>query len=255
MAVLAASIFTKTGKPVISRQFKEISRGSVDSLLSAFTKLWTGGTQSGSQHTLIEDGNSRYLYQPTGDVYVVLVTSKSSNIMQDISSLRLFSQVVTQTCRNCTEQEVLDNAFELFAAFDEIIALGYRENVTLNQVRTFLAMESHEEKIHEIIARNKELEASEERKRRAKQLEIQRRELAKQKAMTARTSMASMSHHQPQYIPVRGPEVETTSGGTDFDEFDSHSQLLSGQSSFSGRPTGGSGKKGMSLGSKKTRAL
>ncbi|KAI5998310.1 hypothetical protein EDD15DRAFT_2245240, partial [Pisolithus albus] len=51
------------------------------------------------------------------------------------------------------------------SAFDEIVSLGYREQ-----------MESHEEKIQEIIARNKEAEAKEELKRRARQLEMQRRE-------------------------------------------------------------------------------
>ena len=40
-------------------------------------------------------------------------------------------------------------------------------------------MESHEERIQEIIARNKELEATEERKRKAKQLEMQRKEMAR----------------------------------------------------------------------------
>ncbi|ANB12584.1 Ret2p [Sugiyamaella lignohabitans] len=40
-------------------------------------------------------------------------------------------------------------------------------------------MESHEEKIQEIIERNKELEAAEERKKKAKQLEMQRREVSK----------------------------------------------------------------------------
>lgn len=54
--------------------------------------------------------------------------------------------------------------------------MGYRESVGLVQVRSVLEMESHEEKIQEIIARNKEAEAKEELKRRAKQLEMQRRE-------------------------------------------------------------------------------
>jgi hypothetical protein len=40
-------------------------------------------------------------------------------------------------------------------------------------------MESHEERIQEIIARNKELEATEERKRKAKQHEMQRKEMAR----------------------------------------------------------------------------
>lgn len=48
--------------------------------------------------------------------------------------------------------------------------------MSLMQVRNVLEGESHEEKIQEIIARNKEAEAKEELKRRAKQLEMQRRE-------------------------------------------------------------------------------
>jgi hypothetical protein len=56
-------------------------------------------------------------------------------------------------CRSADEREILKNAFELLGAFDEIVSLGYRENVNLTQVRSILEMESHEEKIQEIIAR------------------------------------------------------------------------------------------------------
>ena len=49
------------------------------------------------------------------------------------------------------EQDVLDNAFDLIFAFDEIVALGYRENVNLAQIRTFTEMDSHEEKVYEAM--------------------------------------------------------------------------------------------------------
>jgi hypothetical protein len=75
------------------------------------------------------------------------------------------------------ESEVLRNAFELLSAFDEVISLGHRERVGMTEVRAAMEMESHEERIQDIIARNKEQEAKEELKRRAKQLEMQRREM------------------------------------------------------------------------------
>lgn len=49
------------------------------------------------------------------------------------------------------EQDILDKAFDLIFAFDEIVALGYRENVNLAQIRTFTEMDSHEEKVYEAM--------------------------------------------------------------------------------------------------------
>lgn len=175
MVLLAASICTRGGKPVISRQFKEMSRSRVEGLLASFPKL----VSSGSQHTTIETEHVRYVYQPLEDLYMILITNKNSNILQDIDTLHLFARVVSDLCRSLDERDILRNSFELLGAFDEIISLGYRENVNLAQVRTILEMDSHEEKIQEIIERNKELEAKEELKRRAKQLEMQRRDAAR----------------------------------------------------------------------------
>ncbi|KAK5001516.1 coatomer subunit delta, partial [Elasticomyces elasticus] len=134
---------------------------------------------SGTQHTTVEQDNVRFVYQPLDELYMVLITNRQSNILQDIDSLHLFAQVVSSICKSLDEREILRNAFELLSAFDELVTLGYRENLTLSQIKTFLDMESHEERIQEIIARNKELEASEERKRKAKQLEMQRKEMSR----------------------------------------------------------------------------
>ncbi|KAG6813710.1 hypothetical protein H0H92_008118 [Tricholoma furcatifolium] len=170
--VLAASICTKAGKAVISRQFLDMTRTRIESLLASFPKLIPANTQ----HTSVETADVRYVYQPLEDLYILLITNKASNILQDIETLHLFARVVSDICRSADEREILKNSFELLGAFDEVVSMGYRENVNLMQVRSVLEMESHEEKIQEIIARNKEAEAKEELKRRAKQLEMQRRE-------------------------------------------------------------------------------
>jgi hypothetical protein len=43
------------------------------------------------------------------------------------------------------EKEVLKHAFDLIFAFDEAIAMGYKERVNLQQIKHFLAMESNDE--------------------------------------------------------------------------------------------------------------
>lgn len=54
-------------------------------------------------------------------------------------------------CGRLEEEQVADRAFELIFAFDEVIAVGYKEKVTLQQIKTFLEMDSQEEKIHEML--------------------------------------------------------------------------------------------------------
>ena len=133
---------------VISRQFRDMSRTRIESLLASFPKLIPTNTQ----HTSVETAEVRYVYQPLEDLYILLITSKASNILQDIDTLHLFARVVSDMCRSADEREISKNAFELLGAFDEIVSLGFRENVNLMQVRSVLEMESHEEKIQEIIA-------------------------------------------------------------------------------------------------------
>ena len=147
--MLAASICTRGGKAVLSRQFREIARSRIEGLLASFPKL----ADSGTQHTTVEQDNVRYVYQPLDELYMVLITNRQSNILQDIDSLHLFAQVVSSICKSLDEREILRNAFELLSAFDELVTLGYRDNLSIGQIKTFLEMESHEERIQEIISR------------------------------------------------------------------------------------------------------
>jgi coatomer subunit delta len=135
---------------LLSRQFRAMSKSQVEALLTSFPRL----TNLSTQHTSVETNTVRYVYQPLEELYMILITTKGSNILQDIDTLHLFAQVVTSICNNnLDEREVLRNAFELISAFDEIITLGYRETLNLPQVKSILEMESQEEKIQDIISR------------------------------------------------------------------------------------------------------
>ncbi|KAL7268283.1 coatomer subunit delta [Rhizina undulata] len=127
------------------------------------------------------------------DLYMVLITNRQSNILQDIDTLHFFAQLVSSICKSLDDREIIRNSFELLSAFDEIVGLGYRENLSLQQIKTILEMESHEERIQEIIALNKQFEASEERKRKAKQLDLQRKEMSRNASAMGSTGRSTAS--------------------------------------------------------------
>mmetsp|Transcript_19151 Transcript_19151/g.43554 ORF Transcript_19151/g.43554 Transcript_19151/m.43554 type:complete len:520 (-) Transcript_19151:91-1650(-) len=184
MVVLSAAIIT-SGKTLIARQFVEMTRLRVEGLMSAFSKL----VDSGRDHTFIETESVRYIYQPMEALHLVLVTNKASNILEDLETLRLLAKVVQDCCQiQVNEELVLKHAFDIVFAFDEVISFGHRESVTLSQIKTYTEMDSHEEKLHQMIEQSKINEARETMKK--KQMEIAKQK-ASQPKETAPTGISS----------------------------------------------------------------
>ena len=147
-----------------------MTRIRIEGLLAAFPKL----VGTGKQHTYVETENVRYVYQPLdqGTMYLLLVTNKQSNILEDLDILRLLSKVLPEyTQQQVDEEGISRHAFDLIFAFDEVISLGHKENVTLSQVRTFTEMESHEEKLHKMIIQSKINDTKDVMKRKAMEIE------------------------------------------------------------------------------------
>lgn len=181
MVLLAAAVCTKAGKAIISRQFVEMTKARIEGLLAAFPKLMG----SGKQHTFVETDSVRYVYQPLEKLYMLLITTKASNILEDLETLRLFSKVIPEYCKNMEETEIVENAFNLIFAFDEIVALGYRENVNLAQIRTFVEMDSHEEKVYQAVRQTQEREAKNKMKEKARELQRAKQEASKRGTKSA----------------------------------------------------------------------
>lgn len=88
------------------------------------------------QHNTVETAEVRFVYQPVETLYLLIITNKQSNIVEDLETLRLFTKVLNEYCPvEIDEANVCKNAFELVFAFDEIIALGHRENVSLRDIQ------------------------------------------------------------------------------------------------------------------------
>ena len=164
--VLSASICTRQGKALVSRQFVEMNRLRVEGLLAAFPKLL--GTAQ--QHTFVETDSVRYVYQPLeNQIYLLLITTKASNIVEDLGTLRLLAKVIPDVAGGLQEHALNEHAFELIFAFDEVLTTGgYKEDISLSAIRTNLAMESHEEKVYLALKQSKEEQAKAEMQRQAK---------------------------------------------------------------------------------------
>lgn len=90
---------------------------------------------------------------------------------------------IPEYCKSLDEVGIAENAFNLIFAFDEIVALGYRENVNLAQIRTFVEMDSHDERVYQAVRNSQEREAKNKMREKAKELQRQRTEPNKKGGM------------------------------------------------------------------------
>lgn len=191
MVVISASLVTKQGKILLARQFLEISRSNLEGLLNSFTKQ----VDSDRQHTYIEHESARFVFQPLENLYLVLITSKDSNIVEDIETLRLLYKVVQHYCPfGPDDANILKNSFELALAFDDVLALGYRESITLGQILTYAEMESAEERIFREKQKAQIQEAKEQAKRKQAELDKKR-------------ALESIQHKDVQFIEEIPKEI------------------------------------------------
>ena len=247
MVVVAASVVTRS-HTLLSRQYVEVSRLQMDGLLSAFMKLVDvprASKESGDaspkersqttvspDHTYFETEAVRFVYHPMeSGMYLVLVTTKGSNIIENLETLRLLSKMMQEICHAhpassstqssiTNEDTVLANAFDIVFAFDEAISFGYREPVTSAQITQYVEMESHEERLHQMIQQSKENEAKETARRKQLELAEIRKKQAREEKMAQAMGIAPTGPSSGGPGSFAGHETSMDGDGFGGDSFD-----------------------------------
>ena len=117
-------------------------------------------------------------------MFLLLITTKTSNIVEDLGTLRLLAKVVPDVAGGLSESTLNEKMFELIFAFDEVLtAGGYKEDISLSDIRTNLEMDSHEEKMAIMLEEKKKMDAKKMMDERAKQIKERQMEAIKNNLM------------------------------------------------------------------------
>eukprot|EP00963_Diacronema_lutheri_P001387 scaffold86_cov338-Pavlova_lutheri.AAC.50 len=181
------------------------------------------------------------------NLYILLVTNKQSNILQDIDTLRMLSKLISEYCHLVNEENVSNKAFEIIFAFDEVLSLGQRESVNLQQVKQYTEMDSHEEKLHKLIIQSKIKDTKDIMKKKA--MEIDRNKLEKMKETGMSQMMGAMGG-------MKAAVANSGMGNAMMDDFYPEASFKPTQDVFAEDKKTSStwGKKGMVLGKSKSSA-
>ncbi|KAL3741106.1 hypothetical protein ACJRO7_022251 [Eucalyptus globulus] len=220
MVVLAASIVSKSGKVLVSRQFIDMSRIRIEGLLAAFPKL----VGAGKQHTYVKTENVRYVYQPIEALYLLLVTNKQATFLKIWKPLGFspslypswwISKIIFIYSFSLDKEGIGKTAFEL---------------ITFDEVKQYCEMESHKEKLHKLVRQSKINETKDVMKRKASEIDKKQGSLG----MGSGRLESSFS------------EMSISSGGSGFGS-GSGFGLSTDADSFSAKPKGYAPSKGLGM--------
>ena len=172
MAALSVVICDKSAKIIFARQFFNISRMDLEEYIIQFSR----GVDSCKEITHFESDKVRYIFIPIDTFYLILITTKNSNIIEDTEILKLIYRLIQDLCNSINQKSIVENAFEIMLGIDDIVSLGYRNSVNLGQIKQYLQMESAEEKEFKRKKEEQELAVQKALEEKGREFDRQRRE-------------------------------------------------------------------------------
>lgn len=171
MAALSVVICNKNARIIFARQFFNISRMDLEEYIVQFSR----GVDSCKEITHFESEKVRYIFIPIDSLYLILITTKNSNIIEDTEILKLIYRLIQDLCGSIDNDSIVENAFEIMLGVDDIVSLGYRNSVNLAQIKQYLQMESVEEKEYKRKKREQEMAVQKLMYEKSKEFDKQRR--------------------------------------------------------------------------------
>lgn len=172
MAALSVVICDKSAKIIFARQFFNISRMDLEEYIIQFSR----GVDTCKEITHFESDKVRYIFIPIDTFYLILITTKNSNIIEDTEILKLIYRLIQDLCNSINQESIVENAFEIMLGIDDIVSLGYRNSVNLGQIKQYLQMESAEEKEFKRKKEEQELAVQKALEEKGREFDRQRRE-------------------------------------------------------------------------------
>ena len=172
MAALSVVICNKNARIIFARQFFNITRMDLEEYIVQFSR----GVDSCKEITHFESNKVRYIFIPIDSLYLILITTKNSNIIEDTEILKLIYRLIQDLCGAINSESIITNAFEIMLGIDDIVSLGYRNSVNLGQIKQYLQMESIEEKEFKRKKREQEEKVQRELAEKGREFDRQRRE-------------------------------------------------------------------------------
>ena len=171
MAALSVVICNKNARIIFARQFFNISRMDLEEYIVQFSR----GVDSCKEITHFESEKVRYIFIPIESLYLILITTKNSNIIEDTEILKLIYRLIQDLCGSIDNDSIVENAFEIMLGVDDIVSLGYRNSVNLAQIKQYLQMESVEEKEFKRKKKEQEMAVQKLMYEKSKEFDKQRR--------------------------------------------------------------------------------
>ena len=172
MAALSVVICNKNARIIFARQFFNISRMDLEEYIVQFSR----GVDSCKEITHFESDKVRYIFIPIDSLYLILITTKNSNIIEDTEILKLIYRLIQDLCGQINSESIVKNAFEIMLGIDDIVSLGYRNSLTLGHIKQYLQMESIEEQEFKRKKREQEEKVQRELAEKGREFDRQRRE-------------------------------------------------------------------------------